>query len=65
MKQQKRPYEKPQMTVFRVQAEDAICAGSVNFNGDKDDVSIGSQDIVSAEDFGNDFSGNTWEVNQQ
>lgn len=50
------------MTEIRVELENSICSGSVDFVGkDKEGITISSQDVVDMNG-ANDFSGQEWKV---
>lgn len=62
MQKNKPIYESPDMTEIRVELENSICSGSVDFVGkDKEGITISSQDVVDMKG-ANDFSGQEWNV---
>ncbi len=63
MQKKKNIYESPDMTEIRVELESSICAGSVDFKGEKTEgVAIKDQEVVNMGNT-NDFSNQEWEVN--
>lgn len=57
----KKLYQRPQTAVMQVELESPICSGSVQFGGDVNTkVDINNQNII--EDSANDFSDNSWSV---
>ena len=60
----KKPYLRPNISVVRVELENPICAGSVISPEKESRQTIQQQDIISASDFGADFSGqDSWTPN--
>lgn len=57
-KQQKKPYEKPCMQHFLVEAEDPICSGSVDFNANSPHggTGIDAQDVNTTFRDNNNFA---------
>ncbi len=60
MQRKKNIYESPDMTEIRVELESSICAGSVDFKGEKTEgVAIKDQNVVDMEGT-NDWSNDAW-----
>lgn len=61
MTKKKQPYESPLITETRVELENCICSGSVDFN-DKEKLPEINNQQFSADNTSNDFSENSWTI---
>ena len=58
-----KPYESPSMKKTQVELEEGVCAGSIDATAKSPGVTTTAQDVNKDFNSANDFSNDSWDVN--